>query len=377
MTTKHYIRFAVAFLFIALLLFFFFKLSLILMPFLVAYILQYALKPLVNILEQNGIKHLSAVIVVFVVFFGILILFFRLFIPAVVSEILGIQDNLSEYSQVLKEKTELFESKFLGENSGVAELLNAQDIDFKENLNAYITDSIVVLLKKAPSFIFNILPLILYIFVIPFATFFFLLDEHRIKKLIISHVPNRYFETTLNLGHSLNRQFGWLLMGMFISAVIISTLVSTGLWIIGLEYPILVGIFSGLANLIPYAGPIVGAVSAFLIAMMTGSEPVFFLYILLVFLTVNLIDNVFVQPLVLARAANLHPLVVIFLVLFGSKIAGILGMLIAVPLVSLLQVVFVVLYTELARPFRPDFSKFRDIKTTPPKPLMTPQESII
>ena len=377
MTTKHYIRFAVAFFFITLLLFVFFKLSLILMPFLVAYVLQYALKPLVNFLEQKHVKHLSAVIIVFIVFFGVLALFFRLFIPAVVSEILGIQDNLSEYSQVLKEKTELFESKFLGENSGVAELLNAQDIDFKENLNAYITDSIVVLLKKAPSFIFNILPLILYIFVIPFATFFFLLDEHRIKKLIISRVPNRYFETTLNLGHSLNRQFGWLLRGMFISAVIISTLVSTGLWIIGLEYPILVGIFSGLANLIPYAGPIVGTVSAFLIAMMTGSEPTFFLYILLVFLSVNLIDNVFVQPLVLARAANLHPLIVIFLVLFGSKVAGILGMLIAVPLVSLLQVVFVVLYTEFARPFSLDFSKFRDIETTPPKPLMTPEESII
>ena len=64
--------------------------------------------------------------------------------------------------------------------------------------------------------------------------------------------------------------------------------------------------------------------------------------------------------MVLARAANLHPLLVIFLVLAGSKIGGILGMLLAVPLVSLIQVVINILYNEITRPVRPDFSKYTD-----------------
>jgi len=361
---KPYLRFLLSLAFIIFLLFAFFQLRLILMPFLIAYILQFALRPLVNSLEQRGIKHITSVTIVFLISFGALVLFLKFFIPAVASELLGIQDNFGEYTQALNAKIEWIQTKLLGKFGGIAQLINAQDVDLKANFSSYMSDTMLVLLKKAPSFIFSMLPLFLYVLVIPFATFFFLLDEYRLKKLIISRVPNRFFEMTLNLGYSLNRQFGWLLRGMFISAVIISTLVSTGLWIIGLEYPILVGIFSGLANLIPYAGPIVGIISASLVAMMTGSEFVLFLYIVLVFLAVNIADNVFVQPLVLARAANLHPLLVIFLVLFGSRVGGILGMLVAVPVASLLQVTVKILFLALTRPVRPDFSKYRDADTS-------------
>ncbi len=203
--------------------------------------------------------------------------------------------------------------------------------------------------------------MILLVSVIPFATFFFLYDGHTIKKRIINLVPNRYFEVTLNIIHSLHVQFGLILKGMLISVVIISLLSSAGLWIINLEYPVLIGIFAGIANLIPYFGPVAGTVIAFCVAFVTGAAPVFFLYILLVFLSVNLIDNTLVQPIVFSRAANLHPLLVIFLVIAGSKLSGVFGMLLIVPVVSLFLVVFNILYREFKRPSRPDFNKFVDI----------------
>ena len=330
------------------------------MPFFVAYILHFALKPLVNILEQRGIKHTYAVTAVFIVFFGILALFLQLFIPAVVRELLGIQDNLPQYSQALSEKIDDFEKSFLGKFGVITNMLSDEGSNFRVFITGHVTNLLLGLVKKLPVYVFSALPLILYIFVIPFATFFFLLDDTLIKKKLVGMVPNRYFETTLNLLYGLNYQFGMLLRGMFVSAVIISTLASTGLWIIGLEYPILVGIFSGLANLIPFLGPIAGSIAAILVALVTGESPIFILYIFLVFLSVNLIDNVLVQPIVLARAANLRPLIVIFLVLFGSKIGGILGMLFAVPVASILQVIITVLYNELTRPIKSDFSLYED-----------------
>jgi len=362
MELKLFIRFGLVLSFLALLIIFVFHFWLLLMPFFIAYILQFALRPIVIILEQKGLKHSFAVTTVFVVFFGIFALFLHLFIPAVITELLGIQDNFPEYSRSMSKKIDEFNTLFLGKFSDISNILSEENYaDIKVEIGGYIADTLLGVIKKLPVYLFSVLPLILYIFVIPFATFFFLLDDRLIKKKIISMVLNRYFETTLNLIYSLNLQFGWLLRGMFISAVIISTLASTGLWIIGLEYPILVGIFSGLANLIPYVGPIAGSIAAILVAMMTGSSPMFFLYIILVFLIVNLIDNVLVQPMVLARAAKLHPLVVIFLVLFGSKIGGIIGMLFAVPIASILQVIITILYNELTRPIKPDFSKYTDI----------------
>lgn len=362
MKYKHILGFAVAFIVITLIFLFAFYLRLLLAPFLVAYVLQFALRPLINMLEQRGIKHTAAVTIVFASAFLLFALLLSVLIPAIVSELSNVQANIENYTGVLIKKYHGLQTKLLSRTGLLKIFLGDKSI--VDEFTTYLKNNLLFFIQKIPQHIFNFLPMILYIVVIPFATFFFLLDAQRIKKKIIGFVPNRYFEMSLNIIHSLHRQFGMLLRGMFISAVIISLLATAGLWIIGLEYPLLVGLFSGLANLIPYFGPVAGTIAACLVAIVTGSPPVFFLYILLVFLTVNLIDNVLVQPMVLARAANLHPLIVIFLVLAGSKIGGILGMLLAVPLVSLIRVVINILYNKLTRPVRPDFSKYVDIAET-------------
>ncbi len=358
MKYKFFLGFIIAFIVIALILLSAFHLRLLLAPFLVAYVLQFALSPLVNLLEQRGIKHTVAVTIVFTFTFLLFVSLLGVLIPSIVSELSNIQDNIENYTGVLIEKYHGLQTKLLGRTGLLKNILGDKSII--DEFTTYLKNNLLFFIQKIPQRIFSFLPIILYIVVIPFATFFFLLDAQRIKKKIIGFVPNRHFEMSLNITHSLHRQFGMLLRGMLISAVIISLLAFTGLWIIGLEYPLLVGMFSGLANLIPYFGPIAGTIAACLVAVVTGSPPVFFLYVFLVFLTINLLDNILVQPMVLARAANLHPLLVIFLVLAGSKIGGILGMLLAVPLVSLIQVVINILYNEITRPVRPDFSKYTD-----------------
>ncbi|MBT4482512.1 MAG: AI-2E family transporter [Candidatus Latescibacteria bacterium] len=373
MNLKILLRFAIVLAIIAVILFLFFRFTLIVMSFLVAYIFHFALKPFVNILEQKGLNHSSAVTAVFIVCFGIFAIFLRLFIPAVATEILSIQDNFSVYRDSLNENISWIEKSFLGK---VAEQLSSGDYNLQEKIGTYISNTLLDFARKAPGMLFSILPLFLYIFIIPFATFFFLLHEVRMKKKLINLVPNQYFEITLNLIYNLNLQFGLLLRGMLLTALIISVIASIGLWIIDIEYHILVGLFSGISNLIPFVGPIVGTIAACCVSLMTGMPSIYFLYIILIFLIVNLIDNVLVQPIVFARAANLHPLMVILLVLLGSQIAGIIGMLVAVPLVSLLSVVFRIFYESLNRPVKPPFSEYRDTEFIPPKTVYIPDDLV-
>ncbi|MFC1489793.1 AI-2E family transporter [Candidatus Latescibacterota bacterium] len=334
------------------------KLRLILVPFVLAYIFQFALRPLVNMLKQKDVKHSTSVAIVFISAFLTVGTFLYILIPAIISELSNIQNNIETYSSVLINKYEMMQT-ILGGSGPLSEF-------FDKNIVTGLTDSlksnILFFIQKIPQKVIGFLPLVLYVIVIPFATFFFLLDSQRIKEKFITLIPNRYFEISLNLLNSLHKQFGLILKGMLTSALIISILASVGLSIIGLKYPIIVGIFSGIANLIPYFGPIAGTISASLVAIVTGASSMSFLYILLVFLCVNLIDNVLVQPLVLARASKLHPLAVIFLVLTGSKIGGIFGMLLAVPLASLLQVILIILFREFKKPIRPPFKDFVDIK---------------
>lgn len=356
MNLKQFFRYFIPIAIGASFLFAAFKLFSFLWPFLVAYVLFFIFKPFVNLLEQRGFNHTISVLLILISAFGILLFLSVFLIPAVASEVSNIQNQLDGYINVLTGKFYQLNTFLSGFSIGLSDLLD--EIDITDQVSLYLKDVLVSFFKSIPAFIFSVIPIILYLFVIPFATFFYLYDEVKIKKKIIGLVPNRYFETTLLLLHKLNLQFGLLLRGMFTSAFIISLLSSAGLWMIDLEYPIIVGIFAGVSNLIPYFGPIVGTVAAFLVAIMTSMPPIFFVKIILVFLAVNLIDNVFVQPIIMARAANLHPLIVIFLVLLGSHLGGIIGMLIAVPLASLLQVILKIIFVEIKRPRRTDFSKY-------------------
>jgi len=314
-------------------------------------------KPFVNMLERQGLNHRFSVILVFVTAFGFILILTLFLYPAVSSELVSIQSRFDSYTNVLTEKFYRLKNDIFGFSGGFSSLFDENDID--ETLRENIRNILISFIQSAPLFIMNAIPLILYLVVIPFATFFFLLDGEKITKTVISLVPNRYFETTLFMLYSLNLQFSLLLRGMFMSAVTISLLASAGLWLIDIEYPLLVGIFAGIANLIPYVGPIVGTIAACVVAVMTSEPSSIFFQIVGVFLAVNLIDNVFVQPMIMARAANLHPLAVIFLVLAGSKYGGIAGMLVAVPLASLLQVIIKIIYTEIKRPINRPFSQYR------------------
>ena len=348
MDLKLIIKYTLPVLIIFLVIFIFFKFIFILAPFAIAYILNFGLKPFVNILERRDLSHTLSVIIVFLGAFSLLTIFFILFIPAVTSEVSEIQNKFDKYASVIKEKFDVIQSKFSAKS-------NFKKDDMDEGIRNFARS----FLRNLAGLLYKSLPLFLYIGIIPFATFFFLLDDVKIKKKLLGYVPNRYFETTLLLLFSLQYQMGMLLRGMFASATIISILAAFGLWIIDLDYHILIGIFAGLSNLIPYVGPIVGTFAACIVAVMTTQAPIFFIYIVVVFLLVNLVDNVFVQPIVMSKAANLHPLIVIILVLLGSKAGGIIGMFMAVPLASLIQVILTILYTEIKRPRKPPFSDYK------------------
>jgi len=330
----------------------------IMVPFIIAYILQFALRPFVNMLTVRGMKYTTAVLIVFSGTFLIAALALSFIIPAISDELVTAQENIETYTDMLTRKYQELQDT-LNRRQGIVNTFLAD--------RQILSEAMTVLRQYFASFIsgltsnlFSLLTLILNISIIPFATFFFLYDGQLLYKKIIGMVPNRYFEVTLNLLHDLNNQVILILRGMLISVIIISVIATVGLWIIGIDFPILVGVFAGVSNLIPYFGPIAGTLAACGVALLTGKSLVFFVSIIVVFLITNLLDNVLVSPIVFSKAANLHPLAVIFLVLVGSKLGGMIGMLIAVPLASLVRVVLVIIHQEIRRPVRPAFSKYTD-----------------
>jgi len=144
--------------------------------------------------------------------------------------------------------------------------------------------------------------------------------------------------------HKTDQQLGGYLRGQFFDALIIGVLSIIALWILDVKYFMLIGIFAGLANMIPYVGPLVGGTAAVLVVLMDGGGGLEVLLVFAAFAAIQLTDNVLVQPLVVAKSVDLHPLIVIFAVIIGGQFFGILGMLLAVPVTGIIKVLISELY---------------------------------
>ena len=224
-----------------------------------------------------------------------------------------------------------------------------REFNLAEKVNEKLQGIGTSLLEETPQIVGQLLSGLTFVIIVPLVLFFFLGEGRTIKRALIELVPNQYFEMVLNLLYRIDVQLGGYIRGMVMSVMIISLLSITGLYIIGLEYFLVIGTMAGVANVIPYLGPLIGIVGGVVAAALQYSTLSLgvVLPVVVVFLFVQLMDNIFVAPVVVARSVNLHPLVVIFVVLVGSQLFGAVGMILAVPATAVIKVSAQTIYESL------------------------------
>jgi predicted PurR-regulated permease PerM len=110
------------------------------------------------------------------------------------------------------------------------------------------------------------------------------------------------------------------------------------MWILNVKYSLLIGIFAGLANLIPYVGPIAGASLAVIVVSLTTADLTKVVVVLVAFLLIKILDDVVIQPITVGRSVQMHPLLVLMVIVIGGHYFGVLGMLLAVPVAGFCKV---------------------------------------
>jgi predicted PurR-regulated permease PerM len=174
-----------------------------------------------------------------------------------------------------------------------------------------------------------------------FLTFFMLNNGEEIKKTFIRIVPNRFFEPFLVLLDGLNRQLGDYLRSRVIQTILLSALCAIGYWVLGLKFALILGFIAGLANLIPYIGPFIGAIPAVIIALIEIDTRFGFGWSLigigLITIAVQVIDNAVIFPLLIGKSVELGPITTIVVVLLGEQFFGFIGLLMAVPITAMIK----------------------------------------
>lgn len=172
----------------------------------------------------------------------------------------------------------------------------------------------------------------------PVIAFFLLLDGNAMHRKLISFVPNRYFETTLVLLHRVDRQIAGYLRGAAAQAAIVSVLMSAVLWAVGMPNAVLFGFIFGIINVIPLAGPLIGASAGLLYALMDPGAPSMPV-LLACYGAVHAVDVALITPWVVGKSLDLHPLTIIVGLTVGGTLGGILGMLVCMPLIAIAKAI--------------------------------------
>jgi predicted PurR-regulated permease PerM len=173
----------------------------------------------------------------------------------------------------------------------------------------------------------------------PVLAIYILIDLERFKRNAVLLTPPNYQEEVAFVGGEVGTALGSFVRGQLLVAFLVGVASSIGMWAIGLPFWSLVGIIAGLLNLIPFLGPIVGGALAFLVAVLNG-DPWQGVWAVVIFTLIQQVDNHIITPMVQRARVKLSPFAIVLALVIGGSIAGLLGVLVAVPLTAAIRIIF-------------------------------------
>lgn len=298
----------------------------------IALLFSYLLEPFVNRMQAAGMSRTISIIITLTTVLLILIWISTSVIPIVANRMAILARQLqSENLVIIAQQIELhLQTYFDFIPSGY----------LQENVTGFIED--IFNFGRVSNVVGDVIAIFTNLFaaflVIPFATFFFLKDGYKIRRDLMKMVPNKYFETTLSLIDKIESRLGYY----FRSVVLQCTLVGIASWlalsVAGLNNAGTVGIVIGVANTIPYFGPVLGYLISILISIIETGDFSLVIPCIIAVMVAQILDNVILQPLIFSKSADMHPVAILFIILIGAQTAGVLGMLIAIPIATIIKI---------------------------------------
>lgn len=317
---------------------------------LIAAVISFIGKPIIDLLSKVKIKgrqlpDMVKSALTLVCLWTLFVLFFSTVIPLVISEFQSFKDV--SVSGIVDELQEPIDDagRFL-KRYGL--------FDENEDIQTYITDSIssVVNVAQVKTFFGRVAGtlsgLFVALFSITFISFFFLKDSRLFSGMVMAVVPSRYEEQARNALESIQKLLIRYFVGLLLEVLGVMALNTLGLSLVGLGFgnAIVIGLVTGVLNVIPYIGPIIGVIFGLSVGVVLNLDMEFYhqmlpllVYMTIVLLLTQLIDNVIFQPFIYGNSVHAHPLEIFLVILMAGSMAGIPGMILAIPSYTVLRVI--------------------------------------
>lgn len=362
MNSKKIIISAVVLILVGLGCWLFFKVLIYLVISLVLFLIGSPLTRLIEKIKIKGFKVPDAIasIMTLLVFFSVFAAFFATILPPLIQQIeflttLNFYDVTDEILKQFPSAQNVLNK--IGDRNTINAAINNQ-------LNTVFNlDTLTYLLNNTVGYLTSILG---GVFCVLFITFFLLKDEYSVSRTFLLISPQRYEKEVIDILRTSKKMLSKYFTGLIIDMIIVGTLAGTAMWLLGVKNALIIGFIAGLFNVIPYVGPVITLSLALFLGVSGCIEAGQFeliqstmTKIVVALLTINIIDAALFQPYIFSNTVKAHPLEIFLVILMAGTLAGIPGMVVAIPVYTLIRIVASEFLTQF-RFFRKITEKLND-----------------
>jgi len=317
----------VKFFLVVIFLFFLYLIKEVLAILFVALILASAVDPWVDGLERIKFPRWLSILMIYIGLFIIIFLTVYLIIPPVTEQIGQLSTNFPDYFEKVGG---VFDSlKNFSAEHGVTGELDRGIMALRDNVSGA--------LGSVFSTVAGIFGGIVSFFIVLVITFYMTVEESSMKRTVTFILPDKYQPFTLQLINKVQRKIGDWLKGQLVLCLIVGVMAYIGLLILGVNYALVLGLLAAVGEFIPYLGPTISAIPAIFLAF--TQSPIKALFVLILYVLIQQVENNILVPKVMQKAVGLNPIISIIALLVGAKTAGLIGVVLAIPVATAISVI--------------------------------------
>ena len=307
----------------------------ILSPLFIGIFLSWLLEPFINYFVKNNVSRKLATFVVYLVLVFLIILIIALIVPEFISQLNELIKKIPEFvTSINTFITDVFKN-FSSANFDTTNIKNNILDGISNSVDNFTTNNLSVILEKFSSsikFLSNVLIGLLI-------GIYLSLDYQKVTNYLKMIVPRRFHDELSVLKHSFNTMLRSYVSGTLFSCFFVFIFTLIGLLFSGISSPLLFALFCGITNIIPYFGPYIGGIPVVIIGF--AINPVTGIICLATVVIVQFIDGNILNPIIVGKAVSLHPITIMLSLLVFEYFFGIIGMILATPIVATVKIIFI------------------------------------
>lgn len=309
----------------------------IIVTIIISIVLAYALNPIINKLEEKGIRRLTGVLILYISIVAIFFILSFLIIPKTSQELKRLFTNLPTYFDQLSDLGDNLYDKYYSTIGILPPIFENIESIVKENI-ANIETVLVEGVKNFVLVIVGMTSKIINIVLTPILTLHFLVDKDFFVKKLKKAMPRKYKDDIIELSQTLDTSLSSFIKGRLLMSVYVGVFTTIMLLIFGIDFAIVIGFITGLFDIIPYIGPFIGYIPALFFGIL--ESPIKAVWVSILFVVIQWGENNILAPKIIGENMGIHPLVILLSIIIGGGIFGVFGMIIAIPLVSIVKIFY-------------------------------------